>query len=85
MGYHYKTLGYASVDHFVSEMYEHEREHLKAFGKFIKINTFKGKSLLDWARTKNWAKFAEGYNGSGYRQNKYDEKLQKAYLRYKDM
>ncbi|WP_010178862.1 N-acetylmuramidase domain-containing protein [Aquimarina agarilytica] len=82
MGYHYKKLGYASVDHFVSEMYEHEREHLAAFGKFIKVTVFKGKPLLDWARAKNWAKFAEGYNGSGYRQNKYDEKLQKAYLRY---
>jgi len=32
MGFHYKHLGYSSVDQFVSAMYEHEREHLKAFG-----------------------------------------------------
>lgn len=82
MGYHYKSLGYASVDHFVSEMYEHEREHLKAFGKFISINTFKGKKLIDWLKQKDWAKFAEGYNGSGYKKNRYDQKLERAYKQF---
>lgn len=82
MGYHYEQLGYASIDHFVSEMYEHEREHLKAFGKFIDATHFKGKTLLEWGRQKNWAKLAEGYNGPGYKKNKYDEKLHKAYLKY---
>lgn len=84
MGFHYKKLGYATVDHFVSEMYEHESEHLKAFGKFITINKFNGKPLIDWLKEKNWAKFANGYNGAGYKQNKYDIKLQKAYEKYND-
>jgi len=79
MGYHYKSLGYASIDHFVSEMYEHEREHLNAFGKFISVNAISGKPLVDWLRDRNWAKFARGYNGAGYQQNKYDVKLQNAY------
>jgi hypothetical protein len=82
MGFHYKKLGYASVDHFVSEMYEHEREHLNAFGKFIRINSFGGKQLIDWLKEQNWAKFAHGYNGSGYKKNKYDIKLQQAYEKY---
>lgn len=82
MGYHYEHLGYASVDHFATEMYEHEREHLKAFGKFIDNTNFKGKSLLDWLKQENWAKFAEGYNGPGYKKNKYDEKMKKAFERY---
>lgn len=79
MGYHYETLGYPSIDHFVSQMYQHEREHLKAFGTFLAIITLGGKCLMDWLREKNWAKFAHGYNGSGYAQNKYDTRLQKAY------
>ncbi|WP_010522764.1 N-acetylmuramidase domain-containing protein [Aquimarina agarivorans] len=82
MGYHYESLGYESVDHFVSEMYTHERAHLKAFGKFLEVTKFKGNTLLEWARTKNWTKFAEGYNGSGFRANKYDIKLDKAYKKY---
>ena len=83
MGFHYKALGYASIDHFVAEMYEHEREHLKAFGKFIEVMTFRGKSLLEWLKEKNWSKFAHGYNGPGYRKNKYDQKLERAYNNFK--
>ncbi len=84
MGFHYDYLEYASIDHFVSEMYEHEREHLKAFGKFIEKTSFRGKKLIDWIKEKNWAKFAEGYNGPGYKKNKYDTKLKNAYIKYKD-
>ncbi len=82
MGFHYEHLGYSSIDHFVSEMYEHEREHLIAFGKFIQKTSFKGKKLIDWIKAKNWAKFAEGYNGPGYKKNKYDIKLKNAYNKY---
>ncbi len=82
MGFHYKNLGYNSVDDFVSAMHRHEREHLKAFGKFISATSFKGKKLIDWIKEKNWAKFAEGYNGPGYKKNKYDTKLKKAYIKY---
>lgn len=84
MGFHYKKLGYASVDHFVSEMYVHEREHLKAFGRFIRETSFSGKTLLEWLKLKDWAKFAHGYNGAGYKKNKYDTKLRNAYLKYKN-
>ena len=84
MGFHYKKLGYVAVDHFVSEMYEHESEHLNAFGKFITLNKFNGKTLIHWLREKNWEKFANGYNGAGYKQNKYDIKLEKAYEKYND-
>ncbi|TPN86772.1 N-acetylmuramidase domain-containing protein [Aquimarina algicola] len=85
MGFHYKSLGYSSVDQFVSKMHEHEREHLVAFGKFIANTSFRGKKLLDWIKEKNWARFAEGYNGPGYRKNKYDTKLSKAYQKYSAM
>lgn len=82
MGYNYKIMGYNSIDSWVSAMNEHEREHLAAFGKFISIKSISGKKLIDWLREKNWDKFAEGYNGSGYKKNKYDEKLNTAYNKY---
>ena len=82
MGYHATALGYANVDHFVSKMYEHEREHLKAFGKFLAATSFSGKKLMDWLREKNWEKFARAYNGPGYATNKYDIKLKNAYEKH---
>lgn len=83
MGFHYKNLGFESVDHFVSTMYVHEREHLKAFGAFISYTKVSGKTLLQWLQERNWAKFAYGYNGADYAKNSYDIKLEKAYNKYK--
>lgn len=77
MGYHYQSLGYADIDNYVEKMFDHEREHLKAFGKFLKIN-----NLIIHLQNKNWVKFARGYNGPAYTINKYDEKLKKAYVKY---
>ncbi|UOU98399.1 N-acetylmuramidase family protein [Chryseobacterium daecheongense] len=77
MGFHAKNLGYFDVNEFVSKMEINEGEHLKAFGKFLEKN-----GLLIHLRNKNWANFAKGYNGGGYKLNKYDEKLAKAYAKY---
>ncbi|KMQ60235.1 hydrolase [Chryseobacterium angstadtii] len=77
MGYHAKNLDYNDVHHFVSKMELNEGEHLKAFGKFLEKN-----GCLVHLRNKNWAGFAKLYNGAGYRENKYDEKLAKAYAKY---
>ncbi|WP_200978597.1 N-acetylmuramidase family protein [Echinicola sp. 20G] len=77
MGYHFKNLGYPSITDFVNKMQEHEREHLKAFGKFLEAN-----NLIRYLKSKDWAKFARGYNGPLYAQNKYDIKLEQAYNRF---
>ncbi|WP_339703311.1 N-acetylmuramidase domain-containing protein [Algoriphagus aquimarinus] len=77
MGFHAIPLGYPSVQQFVDEMYKHERNHLEVFGRYILKN-----DCLAYLQSKNWAKFAECYNGSGYAQNKYDEKMAKAYLKF---
>ncbi len=82
MGFHYEKLGYNSIDNFVEQMNLHEREHLAAFGRFISYAGFSGKKLVEWLREKNWGNFANGYNGPGYRQNKYDMKLKTAYEKY---
>ena len=77
MGYHFDSLGYGSIENFVTKINEHEREHLKAFGKFLEVN-----NLIVHLEDRNWAKFARGYNGAGYKLNNYDEKLKAAYERY---
>ena len=77
MGYHYKSLGYPSVEEFVSKMYNHEREHLGAFGKYLDAN-----NLIRHLKSQNWASFARGYNGPAYATNKYDIKLKNAYERF---
>ncbi len=78
MGFHYWDLGYGSVKFFVKKMYESEREHLFAFAKFVKFH-----KLDRFLRNKEWARFARIYNGPGYKKNRYDEKLSRAYARYR--
>lgn len=78
MGYNALTIGYDTIDEFVEKMYLNEGEHLKAFGLFLKAN-----KLIGYLRDKKWADFASRYNGKGYRTNKYDEKLMKAYLKFR--
>ncbi|HEY7751970.1 MAG TPA: N-acetylmuramidase family protein [Ignavibacteriaceae bacterium] len=78
MGFHFEILGYNSVQEYVDSMYISEGNHLKAFGKFIQ-----SQGLVRHLKNKDWAKFAKGYNGAGYKLNKYDEKLAAAYKKYK--
>lgn len=77
MGFHFRSLGYSSVDHFVAGMYQKEAKHLEAFGRFLEVN-----NLIRQLKEKDWHKFARGYNGSGYRQNNYHIKLQEAFEKY---
>lgn len=79
MGYHATGLGYPSVEKYVESMYADERSQLEAFGRFVQVNRWEGKPLLEWLRERNWAKFARAYNGPGYAQNQYDVKLKQAY------
>ncbi len=79
MGFHYKNLGYGTIDNFVQAMNNHERDHLDAFGRFISVAGISGKKLIVWLKEKNWEKFANGYNGAEFKKNKYDTKLQSAY------
>jgi hypothetical protein len=48
-----------------------------AFCGFIKSN-----KLDTHLRKHDWARFARGYNGPGYAENKYDEKLARAYAKH---
>jgi hypothetical protein len=76
MGFHWKLLGYASVQAMVEDHKSGESRQLMAFCNFILANP----NLLSALRKRDWAALAKGYNGPGYAVNKYDVKLASAYL-----
>lgn len=78
MGFHWKSLGYESLQVFINDMYESEAKQLEAMIRFIKTN-----GLLVHLKNKDWVRFARGYNGSEYAKNKYHIKLASAYNKYK--
>lgn len=77
MGFNYKACDEKSVESFVAAMCESERKQLILSGRFIR----KG-GMLPALIAKNWGEFARKYNGPGYKNNKYDEKLREAYKAY---
>lgn len=78
MGYHWKTLGYPSLQSFINDMYHSEAKQLDAMLRYIQVN-----NLVSALKNKNWKAFAKGYNGVAYAKNNYDEKLRQAYNKYK--
>ena len=61
-------------------MYESEEKQLRAMCMFIKSNP----KMFNALKKDDWVTFASLYNGSGYKQNKYDTKLQLAYNKWKN-
>jgi len=78
MGFHWASLGYASLQEFVNDMYRDEASQVDAGVRFIKHN-----KLDVYLNKLDWASFAKGYNGSGYKKNAYDVKLARAYKSFK--
>lgn len=77
MGYHWKALGYVSLQSFINAMYKDEASQLDAMCRFIKIN-----NLINALENKDWKAFARGYNGASYAKNSYDVKLANAYKKW---
>ncbi|WP_338724680.1 N-acetylmuramidase family protein [Pseudomonas tolaasii] len=78
MGFHWKRLGYASVQEFVAAMSAGESQQLDAFTRFIETDPALHKAL----KARKWADFAKLYNGPDYLRNLYDTKLQRAFERH---
>ena len=78
MGFNYFACGCDNVEEFVSEMKKSEGSQLDLFIEFIRRQGW-GRYLRDL----DWAGFASKYNGPGYKENKYDEKLERAYKKFK--
>ena len=81
MGFHWKHLGYVSINDFVERMRQGEAQHLDAFVRFIKAD----KGLLKALQGRKWAEFARRYNGPAYAQNLYDVKMARAFERFSAM
>ncbi|AOA58243.1 N-acetylmuramidase family protein [Acinetobacter larvae] len=77
MGYHWKSLGYASLQSFINAMYRNEASQLETMCRYIKVN-----NLIKALQNKDWKAFARGYNGPAYAANKYDVKLAAAYKKW---
>lgn len=77
MGYHWASLGYATLQDFINAMYRDEASQIDAMMRFIRAN-----GLLGKLQRKDWVGFARGYNGAGYAKNAYDKKLAVAYRKY---
>jgi hypothetical protein len=77
MGSNFKLAGCTSVAQMVEEAKESEANQLRHMAAFIHSS-----GLLDELTSKDWAKFARGYNGPGYATNKYDVKLAEAYEQF---
>jgi hypothetical protein len=78
MGFHWRHLGYASVQKFAQAMARSEGEQLDAFVRFILADT----ALHNALKSRKWAQFARRYNGPDYARNLYDTKLARAYERH---
>ncbi len=77
MGFNYRLCGYTSVREYVDAIKSSRNNHLMSFMHFLR-NT----GLDTPIRELDWAKFAEKYNGPGYKQNQYDKKLADAYKKF---
>ena len=80
MGNNYADCGCRSVSEFVERMCKSESEQLMLFIAFIEKNKLH-RHLQ--GQNKSWDKFAAGYNGASYEENKYDTKLEDAYNKHK--
>lgn len=80
MAYHYKKLGYKTVDDFVKAMHE-KRGQLEIFVKLIEAEKL-AQFLTNIDRSNGvlqWVPFCIRYNGPGYEANKYHFFMQQNY------
>lgn len=77
LGLHWKALGFASIDAFVTMMVSGAGGQIEIMCRYIETN-----GLDDELVAGRWAAFARGYNGPKYRQNAYDTRLEAAVAFY---
>jgi hypothetical protein len=79
MGRYYAQLGFSSPHHMVVALAASEEAHLSAFVQYLRMN----KRALRALKKLDWAAFARSYNGPDYAKNRYDAKMEIAYLKQK--
>lgn len=76
LGENYAVCDASSPWSFAWRQAQTEGDQLEAFAMFVEGNGLKGA-----LQRSDWAAFAKGYNGTAYRENRYDERLRAAYQR----
>lgn len=76
MGAHWKTLGYASPEAMFDKAREGAAGQLELMVRYIEKF-----GLVDELQRLDFTAFARGYNGAGFRANKYHTKMAAAYAR----
>lgn len=79
MGFNYNLCGCKDVFDFVHKMSESHEKQLELMYYFMNNS-----GCLKELKEKDWAGFAKKYNGPGYAQNAYDQKLRNAYENFKN-
>jgi hypothetical protein len=74
MGFNHQLAGYPSAEAMVKDFMRGEDKQLSGMILFIKNS-----GLGDELRDHDWSGFARGYNGKGYKKNRYHIKLKKAF------
>jgi len=77
MGFHWKMLGFSSPQAMVKLARASIEGQIALMVGYIKRT-----GLMDELKRGDWAGFARGYNGPGYRKNRYDTKMATAFRRY---
>lgn len=77
MGFNARDCGWRDEESFFASMCLDEGEHLRAFVGYVIAN-----GLADELRRHDWVNFALGYNGPRAAENRYAEKMAKAYQRH---
>ncbi len=80
MGEFWEEMKFSDVYALVKAMSQSPKEQIKCFVLYIKhVNP----KIIAHLKSKDWAAIAKAYNGHGYKANKYDDKLQAAYKKFK--
>lgn len=79
MGFNHNFCGCKDVFDFVHKMSESHEKQLELMYYFMNNS-----GCLKELKEKDWAGFAKKYNGPGYAQNAYDQKLRNAYENFKN-
>ncbi|KFG90718.1 putative phage-encoded peptidoglycan binding protein [Sphingobium herbicidovorans NBRC 16415] len=74
LGENYAVCDAADAWSFAWRQSRTEGDQLEAFVRFVV-----GRGLKSALQRRDWAAFAKGYNGTAYRENRYDERLAAAY------
>lgn len=86
MGFNAKKIGYVNVEEMITLFKKSELNQIEGmihFTKATKAVHSHRNSIFEDLKAHDFHWFAYGYNGKSYPIYKYDERLEKAYIRYK--